>query len=154
MEEKALDALTLLNRNLTGVVAQTAPLGQPPKRGARRAQSKHGRGRNCNFGRTTTQARPATGSAAPTLSRDLHNKSNESRKSEVPTAALPDKSVNFQDYADSSVPSQPQTTQKKGKHGKDRPRLIPPSRGQFVQTTDAIKMSPRDFLRIGKVQKE
>lgn len=111
MEEKALDALTLLNRNLTGVVAQTAPLGQPPKRAPRRAQSRHGRGRNCNFGKTTSQAppRPATGSTAPgQLCRDLHNKSNESRKSEVPTASQAEKSVNFQEQqADTSAASQP-----------------------------------------------
>ena len=85
MEEKALNALTLLNRNLTGVVAQTAPLGQPPKRGGpRRAQSKQARGRNCNFNKTTNQSRPSTTSMAQPSG--LHNTSTESRKSEVPKA--------------------------------------------------------------------
>ena len=28
------------------------------------------------------------------------------------------------------------------------------NKGKFIKTMDTIKMSPRDFLRIGKVQKE
>ena len=32
--------------------------------------------------------------------------------------------------------------------------IIPPSEGKLIKTPDQIRRSPRDFLRIGKVQKE
>jgi hypothetical protein len=45
-----------------------------------------------------------------------------------------------------------QDAPKNNKHNKVL--VIPPSVGKFIKTSDTIRMSPRDFLRIGKVQKE
>lgn len=44
-----------------------------------------------------------------------------------------------------------------GKSSKDangRPSFLPKSEGKFVKTGDVLRLSPRGFLRIGKVQKE
>jgi hypothetical protein len=44
-----------------------------------------------------------------------------------------------------------------GKSNKDntgRPLFLPKSEGKLVKTVDSLRLSPRGFLRIGKVQKE
>ena len=43
---------------------------------------------------------------------------------------------------------------KKSKKEKPKKIYLPVTEGKFVKTVDTIRMSPRDFLRIGKVQKE
>ena len=43
---------------------------------------------------------------------------------------------------------------KKEKKPKAKKLYLPITEGKFIKTKDTIRMSPRDFLRIGKVQKE
>ena len=176
MEAYYSNKANLLNKNLNMSVGMLAPLGQTSTsnlsyhRNRSRKISAHPRKRDRTFDdssmNTTTVGQMLKNRASDKqLNADITK--NERGSIESNDSGVVKKQVNFKSPEkqpssgdQAQEPAQPQRTPSsahKGPPSPERSRLqfeFPATEGLYIKNPDAPKLSPRDFLRIGKVQKQ